>query len=99
LTFDPGWLFGPNERFTDCDGVAFTPDGRHVVGIGMLRIRIWDAATGAEQDAYDMMYAGSLNRLVISPDGGWLAGTTPFGSGTTILEISPVGTRNGLGDR
>ena len=91
LTFDPGWLFGPNERFTDCSDVAFTPDGRRVVGIGMLKIRIWDAATGAEQDAFEMMDSGSLNRLAISPDGRWLAVTTPFGAGVVALEISPPG--------
>jgi len=88
LTFDRGWLFGPNERFTDCSDVAFTPDGRRVVGIGELKIRIWDAATGVEQDAYEMMHVGSLNRLVISPDGRWLAVTTMLGAGVDILDIS-----------
>jgi WD40 repeat protein len=70
--------------------VAFTPDGRRVVAVGMQKIRIWDAATSAEQDAFERSYSRSNDRLAISPDGRWMAVTSPFGAGLSIFNIPPV---------
>jgi WD40 repeat protein len=90
LTFDGGApVFGdPNDRTRMCSDVAFTPDGRRVVAVGMLKVRIWDAATGAEQDAF-ARHVGSSDRLAVSPDGRWLAITSPVGNGVGIVDIPP----------
>ncbi len=55
LTFE-GHGFGrdrPDDPVTICSDVAFTSDGRRVVAIGMHKVRIWDAASGVEQVAYE----------------------------------------------
>src|SRR5262249_13615760 len=41
LTFDGGApvFGGPNDRTTMCSDVAFTPDGRRVVAVGMHKVR------------------------------------------------------------
>ncbi|MFI5454702.1 MAG: hypothetical protein ACHRXM_04565 [Isosphaerales bacterium] len=93
LTFDRNALGvgGPNDQVKMCSDVAFTPDGRRVVAVGMQKIRIWDAATGAEQDAFERISASSSDRLAVSPDGRWLAVTSPFGPGAQIFDIGPPG--------
>ena len=78
----------PNERVTTCSDVAFTPDGR-VVAVGMHKIRVWDAATADELDAFERGGGGGSDRLAVSPDGRWLAITSPFGAGINILDILP----------
>lgn len=90
LTFDGGApvFGGPNDRTSMCSDVAFTPDGRRVVAVGMLKVRIWDAATGAEQDAFERQ-VGSSDRLAVSPDGRWLAITAPIGNGVGIVDVPP----------
>ena len=63
----------PNERVTMCSDVAFTPDGRRVVAVAMQKIRIWDVATGAEQDAFERDTAGGIRpprRLARRPMAG-----------------------------
>ena len=90
LTFDrdvPG-AGGPNDPITMCSDVAFTPDGR-VVAVGMHKIRVWDVATGDELDAFERGGGGGSDRLAVSPDGRWLAITSPFGAGVSIVDIVP----------
>lgn len=91
LTFDRDVVGGggPNERIMTCSDVAFTPDGR-VVAVGMHKIKIWDAATGGELDAFDRGGGGGSDRLAVSPDGRWLAITSPFGAGLSIVDIVPL---------
>jgi WD40 repeat protein len=88
LTFDSDVLGvgGPNDRITTCSDVAFTPDGR-IVAVGMHKIRIWDVATGGELDAFERGAASGSDRLAVSPDGRWLAITSPFGPGVSIVDI------------
>jgi len=89
LTFDRDvvGVGRPNERVTRCSDVAFTPDG-WVAAVGMQKIRIWDVATGGELDAFERGGGGS-DRLAVSPDGRWLAITSPFGAGLSIVDIVP----------
>ena len=69
--------------------VAFTPDGRRVVGLLIDRIAIWDAATGEERET--LQRAGNLaDQLAISPDGRWLAVTQSVRAGVRILDIDPA---------
>jgi HEAT repeats/WD domain, G-beta repeat len=91
LTFDRGFLFEPNQRVSMCGDVAFTPDGRRVVGAGMWMIRFWDVATGTEQDTFERDISGGSDCLAVSPDGRWLAVTSPLGVGVSILDITPPG--------
>jgi WD40 repeat protein len=91
LTFDRGWLFGPDQQVSMCSDVAFTPDSRRLVAVAMQRICIWDVATGTEQDAFERYTSSASDRLAVSPDGRWLAVTSPFGAGVSILDISPPG--------
>jgi WD40 repeat protein len=90
LTFDRDVRGGdkPDERVMTCSDVAFTPDGR-VVAVGMHKIKTWDAATGGELDAFDRGGGSSSDRLAVSPDGRWLAITSPFGAGLSIVDIVP----------
>jgi WD40 repeat protein len=71
--------------------IAFTPDGRRVVGVLMNTIVTWDAATGAERDSLERGMGGSADHLAVSPDGRWLAVTQPAGNGVGILDIGPTG--------
>ena len=87
LTFDGEGPGGLNQDTQTCSDVAFTPDGRRVVAVAMQKIRIWDVATGTEQDAFERMSSTSSDRLAISPDGRWLAITGP--GQVSILDISP----------
>ncbi len=91
LTFDgdaPG-VGVPMDKPITCSDVAFTPDGRRVAAVGMQRIRIWDAATGALEDAFERMGSRDSDKLAVSPDGRWLAVTQPFAAGLSIFDIGP----------
>ena len=46
-----------------------------VVAVAMEKVRSWDAATGAERDAFERDTASASDRLAVSPDGRWLAVT------------------------
>jgi hypothetical protein len=61
------------------------------VAVAMQRIILWDMATGTEQDAFERDISGGSDRLAVSPDGRWLAVTSPFGGGVSILDITPPG--------
>ncbi len=91
LTFDRGWLFGPDQQVSTCSDVAFTPDSRRVVAVAMQRISIWDVATGTEQDTFERGTSSASDRLAVSPDGRWLAVTSPFGVGVAVLGIDSPG--------
>jgi WD40 repeat protein len=91
LTFDRGWLFQPDQGVSMCSDVAFTPDGRRVAAVAMQRIRLWDVATGTEEDTFERDVSGGSDRLAVSPDGRWLAVTSPFGVGVSVLDISSPG--------
>jgi hypothetical protein len=54
----------------------------------MHRISLWDVATGTEQDTFERDTSRGSDRLAVSPDGRWLAVTSP-GVGVTILDITP----------
>ncbi len=92
LTLD-GHGFGrdrPDDPVAICSDVAFTPDGRRVVAIGMHKVRIWDAASGAEQVAFEERSSSSpSDRLAISPDGRWLAITRP--GHVSVQDLRPTG--------
>jgi WD40 repeat protein len=76
-----------NQSLTAVSSVKFTPDGRRVVAVATQKIRIWDVATGVEEDAFQRSFGSSSDRLAISPDGRWLAITGP--GHVSILDISP----------
>jgi hypothetical protein len=91
LTFNRGWLFEPDQGVSMCSDVAFTPDGRRIAAVAMHRISLWDIATGTEQDTFERDTSGGSDRLAVSPDGRWLAVTSPIGVGVSILDITPQG--------
>jgi WD40 repeat protein len=71
------WPWGGGEgsvrtrRLTDSDigGVAFSPDGRTLFTIGLLRSQVWDAATGKMVAETSAAQSGTLSFLAVSPDG------------------------------
>jgi WD40 repeat protein len=59
-------------------GLAFTPDGSQLVSASEDKlIRVWDVATGktlrAIRGEADVVLAGKIYAMVLSPDGKWLA--------------------------
>jgi WD40 repeat protein len=52
-------------------GVAFNPDGKHLVTVGS-KVTLWEAATGREIRRLTE-YGGRVNRVAFSPDGRLLA--------------------------
>jgi WD40 repeat protein len=82
---------GPGKQNEWVSNVAFTPDGRRVVGIMMATIVIWDAATGDEIASLDRGSGSSADRLAISPDGQWLAVNSPAWGGVSIFDLGPSG--------
>jgi len=54
----------------DISGIAFTPDGRHLVssGYGDYSLRVWDAVTGEEVS--NVTTKNRVRGLALSPDGG-----------------------------
>ena len=91
LTFDRGWLFEPT-RASRC--AATSRSRPTAVGSWRSRCRrsaLWDVATGTEQDAFERDTSSGSDRLAVSPDGRWLAVTSPFGVGVSILDITPPG--------
>jgi WD40 repeat protein len=75
LTLDRGGVPRPNPNALQDDfrAVAYTPDGRRLVAVGISSVVIWDAATGVQQDFIDRDFDLHYDRLDISPDGRWLA--------------------------
>ena len=86
LTFGSEGPERANQDPVIASDVAFTPDGRRVVAVAMQQIRIWDVATGTEQDDFPRTSSSSSDRLAISPDGRWLAVTGP--GQVSIIDIS-----------
>ena len=82
---------GPNNHNDFVSDVAFTPDGRRVVGIMMQTIVIWDAATGAETDSLNRDSGSSADRLAVSPDGRWLAVKSLAWGGVSIFDVRSAG--------
>ena len=68
----PLLLIGPNREdrrrwaFTD---VAFTPDGRQLVGVAMTTIVVWDTTSGGLRDYIDRGSGGGDDKLTVAPDG------------------------------
>jgi WD40 repeat protein/serine/threonine protein kinase len=62
--------------------VAFTPDGRRAVSAHHVeaRLRLWDVMTGAELYCVRLQPGLRLNRLVVAPDGNWVASCNWRGS-------------------
>jgi WD40 repeat protein len=91
-------LWGGTGRHTDAiyrghrghvAGVAFHPDGAQLVSGGFFdgTVRIWDAIT--PPDAIELSGDGiikGLTRVVISPDGRWLAATARI-DGVVLWEV------------
>jgi WD40 repeat protein/beta-lactamase regulating signal transducer with metallopeptidase domain len=88
LTFDRDRPGGPNQGTQMCSDVAFTPDGRRVVAVGMQTVMVWDVATGTEQSSFGRDSSSSSDQIAVSPDGRWLAITGPSGIG--IMDIPPT---------
>ncbi len=61
--------------------LAFTADGRRLLGVGGGRARVWDVATGDELERFEG-HDGAVTAAAISPDGRFAA---TGGSDTTIL--------------
>lgn len=74
---------------TGTGDIAFTPDGRRLVGVMLETIAIWDAATGAERETLERDMGSTGDRLAVSPDGRWLAITQPAGNGAGLIDIGP----------
>jgi WD40 repeat protein len=57
------------------DSLAFTGDGRHLLGTGWTgkQLHAWDAATGAALPALGKLPQGGAKHLALSPDGSRLA--------------------------
>ncbi len=80
LTLDRRGMPLPEPRPDPVQGefrdVAYTPDGRRVIAVGMSSIVIWDAATGGQQDFIDRDFndaqrpAGCLARRPMDGDSG-----------------------------
>ena len=87
LTFDDDEPAGPNRGDQICSDVAFTLDGRRVVAVAMLKFKIWDVATGTEQDSFPRRTGSSSDCLAVSPDGRWLALTEQ--GRVSVLDIRP----------
>jgi WD40 repeat protein len=87
FSFDSENPGGLSQETTISSDVGFTPDGRRVIGAAMQNVRIWDVATGTEQDAFQRASSKSSDRLAVSPDGRWLAITGP--NGVEVVDIPP----------
>src|SRR5262249_48210555 len=88
LSFDSANPGGLDHETSMCSDIAFTPDGRRVIAVAMQDVRVWDAATGIEQSAFERSSSTSSDRLAVSPDGHWMAMTGH--SAVSVVDIPPA---------
>jgi WD40 repeat protein len=82
--------FEPADVVLTANDIAFTPDGRRLAAVGAMSwVKIWDVASGAEQDSFERGDSHRLNeRFALSPDGRWLAIVGATGP-VAVVDIRP----------
>ena len=93
LTLDRRGMPLPEPRPDPVQGefrdVAYTPDGRRVIAVGMSSLVVWDAATGGQQDFIDRDFNMLNDRLDVSPNGRWMA--IPGYRRVSLIDLSSTG--------
>ncbi len=77
------------------DSLAFTPDGKRVIGTTMVdrSIRVWDPSTGKELPALGRLPVGSCKCLAVAPDGRLLA----TGGMDKVIRLWDIAARKEVG--
>jgi WD40 repeat protein len=70
--------------------VAFSPDGRTIATCGIY-VLLWDAAAGCTTHTVLDRVGGYYSGLDYSPDGRWLAATSPIRRTITIWDLATPG--------
>jgi WD40 repeat protein len=78
--------------------VAYSPDGRTIATCGTY-VLLWDAAAGCTTHTVLDRIGGCYSGLDYSPDGRWLAATSPTRSTITFWDLAPPGRRVIVGGR
>jgi WD40 repeat protein len=81
--------FEPADVVPTTNDIAFTPDGRRLAAVGAMSwVKIWDVASGAEQESFERGESHDHNeRLAFSPDGRWLAIVGAMWPVVTVVDI------------
>jgi WD40 repeat protein len=72
--------------------VAFSPDGRTIATCG-IHLLLWDAASGCATRTVLYQSAACYSGLDYSPDGRWLAATSPIQRTITVWDLATPGRR------